>query len=290
MTHLGIIGAGLIGGSIARGARQYNAASRITIIEADDTKAREAQELGLGDVCTTDLTALKDCDLVILATSVKNFERLASNLALKNGAIVSDVASVKSAAVSALKALPSQVHIIPGHPIAGTEHSGLRAGFAELFKGKWHILTPLPDTDEGALRMLTNFWEKLGAHVAVMTPQAHDAAFATTSHLPHAIAFSLMQAAQDQTTRQGHEILQFAANSFGDYTRVAASDPALWRDIFMNNREALLASLAAFNAKIAEVTHMLHIDDGAALERFIAVSRDARKALDAYKEKNVKGF
>lgn len=287
--HLGIVGAGLIGGSIARAAKATGAAARITIIENGPDNAALASELGLGDVCGTDLALLADCDLVILATSVTAFAGIAKILSLKPGTIVSDVASVKGAVIDALKSL-NDVHVIPGHPIAGTEFSGLRAGFAELFKGKWTILTPLPDTDPVALETLTAFWEALGAHVGTMSVDAHDAAFATTSHLPHSIAFSLMQLAQDQADAQGHEILQFAANSFGDYTRVAASDPALWRDIFLNNRDALLKSLSGFKAKLTQVETLLREEDGAQLEAFIATSRTSRQSLNAFKEKGVKGF
>lgn len=291
--HLGIIGAGLIGGSIARAARDHKAADRITVIEANEANARKAFDLGLGDECGTDAMLLADCDLVILATSSAYFDAIGRQIAphLKKGAIVSDVASVKGQAIAALKPhIPAHAHFIPAHPIAGTENSGLESGFPELFKNKYLIITPMDDTKTTPLGTLTHFWEGLGAHVATMTPESHDAAFATTSHLPHAIAFSLMQAARDQAGVQGAEILQFSASSFGDYTRVAGSDPALWADIFMANRDQLLASIAAYNAKLAQVTHLLHTGDRAGLERFIGQSRDGRRTLEAFKEQGVKGF
>lgn len=293
IENLGVIGAGLIGGSIARAAKAYNAARHITIIEADKTKAEQAAALGLGDVCTTEAAALKDCDLVILATSVTVFARLAQTIMphLKPGCILSDVASVKGKALSEIAPYKrDDIHFIPAHPIAGTQFSGLEAGFPELFAHKYLIITPQIDADKTAVATLSFFWETLGAYVEVMDIGAHDAAFATTSHLPHAIAFSLMQAAQDQAQMQGDDILKFSASSFGDYTRVAGSDPALWRDIFMANRESLLASLAAFNAKIAQVIHMLHVRDEDKLVEFITQSRAARHALEAHKEKGTKGF
>ncbi len=293
IQNLGLIGAGLIGGSIARAAKAYGAVSHVTVIEADAGKAAQAQDLGLGDLCTTDVSALANCDLVILATSVTHFGALAKAIMphLKPGCIISDVASVKGEAVAAVNPfLKDNVHFIPAHPIAGTQFSGLDSGFAELFAHKWLIVTPLENADQNAVNALTKFWEKLEAHVATMNVASHDAAFATTSHLPHAIAFSLMQAAQDQADMQGGEILKYSANTFGDYTRVAGSDPALWRDIFLSNREALLASLAAFNTKIAQVIHMLHVKDSKGLESFITDSRKARHALEKHKEDGLKGF
>lgn len=293
IQNLGIVGAGLIGGSIARAAKEYKAARHITVIEADAGKAAKAEALGLGDACTTDPAALADCDLVILATSASLFGALAQTIVphLKAGCILSDVGSVKGEAASAvLPHLNDGIHFVPAHPIAGTQFSGLESGFAELFAHKWLIVTPLENSDADAVKTLSAFWEILGAHVASMSMTAHDAAFATTSHLPHAIAFSLMQAAQDQALTQGDDILKFSASSFGDYTRVAGSDPTLWRDIFMGNRDALLASLAAFNAKIAQVIHMLHVRDENGLKDFITQSRTARHALEAHKEKGTKGF
>src|SRR6185312_8075756 len=238
--RLALIGFGLIGGSIARAARAQGLASEIvTTARSEKTRARVI-ELGFADrVVATNAEAVRDADLVILCIPVGACGTVAQEIApfLKAGAIVSDVGSVKGAIVREMAPhLPASVHFVPAHPVAGTEHSGPDSGFAELFINRWCILTPPPGADAQAAERLATFWRGIGAKVATMTPEHHDLVLAVTSHLPHLIAYTIVGTADELGEVTESEVLQFSAGGFRDFTRIAASDPTMWRDVFLANK------------------------------------------------------
>jgi cyclohexadieny/prephenate dehydrogenase len=241
-NRVALIGFGLIGGSIARAARAQGLASEIvTTARSEKTRARVA-ELGIVDaVLATNAEAVKDADLVILCIPVGACGPVAQEIApfLKAGAIVSDVGSVKGAIVREMAPyLPASVHFVPAHPVAGTEHSGPDSGFAELFINRWCILTPPEGTDPAATERLRAFWAGMGAKVEIMTPDHHDLVLAITSHLPHLIAYTIVGTADELAQVTSSEVIKFSAGGFRDFTRIAASDPTMWRDVFLNNKEA----------------------------------------------------
>ncbi len=267
--RIAIIGAGLIGSSIALAARENGAAGKIAIYDANEDVRRRAGQLGLGEVCDTPAAACSDADCVILCVPVGAIESACEALApsLKPGAILSDVGSVKEKALSAMQAhCPEGVHLIPGHPIAGTEKSGPEAGFSTLFKNAWYILTPLPQQEEAynsALDRLAAFWEMLGSKVEIMEAGRHDRVLAITSHLPHLIAYNIV----------------YSAGGFRDFTRIAASDPTMWRDVFLNNREAVLETLGRFSEDLAALQRAIRWGDGETLMKEFERARGIRKAI-----------
>jgi cyclohexadieny/prephenate dehydrogenase len=273
INHLCIIGAGLIGGSIARSARQRKLARQITVYDACENARARVRELGFATHVPDDITeAVKHADMVILCIPVGACASAASQIGahLKSGAILSDTGSVKASVVSAVQPhLNSDVHFIPGHPVAGTEESGPDAGFDGLFDNRWCILTPLKKTDPEALATLTMLWEKMGANVETMTPHHHDLVLATTSHVPHLIAYSIVGTAADLEQVTASEVIKFSAGGFRDFTRIAASDPTMWRDIFMHNKSAVLEVLGRFT------------EDLIALQRSIRWSED-QKLFDLF--------
>jgi cyclohexadieny/prephenate dehydrogenase len=247
--HVALIGLGLIASSISHAIRRSGADVRITGTARSAATRAEAARLGLGEIVDTAAEAARGADLVILCVPVGAMAAVAAEIApvLATDATVTDVGSVKGAVVSAVAPeLPGHVHFIPGHPLAGTEHSGPGAGFAALFDNRWCILTPPPDADPGALAALKGFWTELGARVDTMDPEHHDLVLAVTSHVPHLIAYTMVGVAEHLRRVTEQEVINYSAAGFRDFTRIAASDPTMWRDVFLNNREALLEMLGRF--------------------------------------------
>lgn len=283
--RIAIIGVGLIGSSIAHSARAYGAAASIALYDADANVRRRVHDLSLGDVFDDATSAVAGADLVVFATPVGAMGAAMRDAApgLKPGSIVTDVGSVKSAVVNAvIPHLPAHAFFIPGHPIAGTEHSGPDAGFAGLFKGRWHVLTPLADqrADYGeAVAKLEAFWRALGADVERMDAERHDVVLAVTSHLPHLIAFNIVAMAEDLETVTESEVVKYSASGFRDFTRIAASDPTMWRDVFLNNREAVLEVLGRFSEDLAALQRAIRWGDGDTLHALFDRARRMRREV-----------
>jgi cyclohexadieny/prephenate dehydrogenase len=281
--RVALIGFGLIGGSIARAARMQGLAREIvTTARSEKTRARVA-ELGLVDrVVESNVEAVRDADLVILCIPVGACGPVAQEIAghLKPGAIVSDVGSVKGAIVRDMAPhLPANVHFVPAHPVAGTENSGPDSGFAELFINRWCILTPPDGTEPDAVERLRAFWAALGAKVEIMTADHHDRVLAITSHLPHLIAYTIVGTAEDLAQVTESEVIKFSAGGFRDFTRIAASDPTMWRDIFLSNKEAVLEMLGTFNEDLAKLTRAIRRGDGEALFDHFTRTRAIRRGI-----------
>ena len=240
-------------------------------------------ELGLADeVVDTNAQAVKGADLVIVCIPVGACGAVAQEIAphLAPGAIVSDVGSVKGSVVRDMAPhLPPHVHFVPAHPVAGTEYSGPDSGFAELFVDRWCILTPPPETDPQATERLAVFWRALGAKLATMTPEHHDLVLAVTSHLPHLIAYTIVGTANELGEVTESEVLQFSAGGFRDFTRIAASDPTMWRDVFLHNKDAVLEMLAQFNEDLAKLTRAMRRGDGDALFEHFTRTRAIRRGI-----------
>ena len=280
---IALVGIGLIGSSIALGARRHGLARTIAIATRKPETLAEAEALALGDHYTLDAAeAARDADLVILCTPVGAYEAVTRAIApvLKPGAIVSDVGSVKEHVVKVMAPLlPPQVHFVPGHPIAGTEHSGPSAGFAELFVKRWCILTPGAEADPGAVERLRGFWQALGSNVEVMDAAHHDMVLAITSHVPHLIAYNIVGTADDLEAVTKSEVIKFSAGGFRDFTRIAASDPVMWRDVFLTNRDAVLEMLGRFLEDLSVLQRAVRMGDGPALEAIFTRTRAIRRSI-----------
>jgi cyclohexadieny/prephenate dehydrogenase len=284
MFHrLALIGVGLIGGSIARAARGLGIVDEIVATSRAEPTRERIRQLGLADdVVDTAAAAVKDADLVIACVPIGACGAVAKEIGphLKPGAIVSDVGSVKSAVVRDMAPhIPPGVHFIPGHPVAGTEDSGPDAGFAELFINRWCILTPAKDAEAGAVERLSQFWKAFGASVEIMSPEHHDLVLAVTSHVPHLIAYNIVGTAFDLRLVTESEILKYSASGFRDFTRIAASDPTMWRDIFLHNRDAVLEVLGRFNEDLAVLTKAVRNGDGETLYNVFAERRAIRRGM-----------
>jgi len=281
--RVALIGLGLIGSSIAWAARRTGAAGEIVGHARSTATRARAAELGFCDrVEETASGAAKGADLVILCTPVGACGAVAAEIApvLSPGATVSDVGSVKAELVAAVAPhLPAHVHFVPAHPLAGTEQSGPDAGFAELFENRWCILTPLEGADPSPATRLASFWEALGAQVTEMTPEHHDLVLAVTSHVPHAIAYTMVGVADDLARVTDSEVVQFSAAGFRDFTRIAASDPTMWRDVFLNNREATLDILGRFSEELMVLRRAIRTGDGAFLHDYFTRTRAIRRGI-----------
>jgi cyclohexadieny/prephenate dehydrogenase len=281
--RVALIGLGLIGSSIARAARHLNLARSIVAIDASEAVVARVRELGIADEATTDIAAgVRDADLVILCVPVGVVGRVAEamKLGLKPGCIVSDVGSVKASVIAQVQPhLPEGVHFVPAHPVAGTEHSGPDAGFATLFHNRWSILTPPEGTDEGAIARVRDFWEAMGSNVEVMSAQHHDLVLAITSHVPHLIAYNIVGTAADLETVTQGEVIKFSAGGFRDFTRIAASDPTMWRDVFLHNREAVLEMLGRLNEDIALLARAIRWGEGDKLFDLFTRTRAIRRGI-----------
>ena len=282
-NRLALIGFGLIGGSIARAARAQGLAGEIVATARSAKSRARVQELGVVDrVVDTNAEAAEGADLVILCIPVGACGPTAEEISahLKPGAIVSDVGSVKNAVVRDIAPfLPPNVHFVPAHPVAGTEHSGPDSGFAELFINRWCILTPPEGTDPTAVEKLHAFWSALGARVEIMTPEHHDLVLAITSHLPHLIAYTIVGTANEFGQVTSSEVMKFSAGGFRDFTRIAASDPTMWRDIFLANKDAVLEMLGTFNEDLSKLTRAIRRGDGDALFEHFARTRAIRRGI-----------
>lgn len=283
--RIALVGVGLIGSSIARAATEYGAAGSVALYDMSDEVRAKAAGLGLGEVADTLEAAVAGADCVILCVPVGALEAVAKAAVphMKDGAILTDVGSVKKQAAGALFAADNgKVHIIPGHPIAGTEQSGPEAGFPTLFRNAWHILTPREEGDEAyqaAVARLSDFWTALGAKVETMEAGRHDRVLAITSHLPHLIAFNIVATAFDMETVEQGEVVKYSAGGFRDFTRIAASDPVMWRDVFLNNKEAVLECLGRFSEDLAALQRAIRWGDGDMLMREFTRARTIRKAI-----------
>jgi cyclohexadieny/prephenate dehydrogenase len=282
-NRLALIGVGLIGSSIARAARAQGAVREIVATAWSPATRRRVAELGLADqVVESNGAAAAGADLVIACVPVGVCGEVAKEIAphLKHGAIVSDVGSVKGAIVRNMAPhLPAGVHFVPAHPVAGTEYSGPDSGFAELFVGRWCILTPPQGTEPAAVDRLAAFWRALGANVETMAPDHHDLVLAITSHLPHLIAYTIVGTADEFSEVTRSEVLKFSAGGFRDFTRIAASDPTMWRDVFLANKDAVLEMLGTFNEDLSRLTRAIRRGDGEALFEHFKRTRAIRRGI-----------
>jgi cyclohexadieny/prephenate dehydrogenase len=288
-ASIAIIGVGLIGSSVARGIAAAGACPDVRLFDASDAVRVRAAGVQLpGRVCATLAEAVAGAELVILCCPPGAMGEVGGQLAplLADGAVVSDVGSVKSAVVEAvLPALPDHCHFIPAHPIAGTEMSGPEAGFASLFHGRWAILCPLDDARPSyavAVDRLSALWEALGSKVETMDPARHDMVLAMTSHLPHLIAFSVVATAEDLETVTESDVVKYSAGGFRDFTRIAASDPTMWRDVFLLNREAVLELLGRVSEDLTALRRAIRWGDGQMLfDTFTRARRMRREVIEA---------
>jgi cyclohexadieny/prephenate dehydrogenase len=282
---IALLGLGLIGSSIAHGVKA-NGLAKTIVGHAKSAETRKvAVEIGLvSEAFENPADAVKDADLVILCVPVGACGALTAAVGpyLKQGAILTDVGSVKGAIMRDCGPyVPKGVNFIPGHPIAGTEQSGPRSGFAELFHGRWCILTPPPGADEAAVVKLTRFWQALGSMVELMEIGHHDLVLAITSHLPHLIAYTTVATADDLESVTNSEVVKYSASGFRDFTRIAASDPTMWRDVFLNNKEAVLEMLGRFSEELAVLQRAVRWGDGETLFKLFTRAREVRRGIIA---------
>ena len=281
--RVALIGIGLIGSSLSHAMRRRGLARSITGHAQSETTRDTALRLGLVDsVHATAQEAARDADLIVLCTPVGVCGKLAQEMApaLRAGAIVTDVGSVKGAIVREVGPhLPEAVHFIPGHPIAGTEHSGPEAGFAELFDGRWCILTPPTGADAGAIDKLRALWEACGSHVEIMDADHHDLVLAITSHVPHLIAYNIVNTARHLEQVTDSEVIKFSAAGFRDFTRIAASDPVMWRDVFLSNKDAVLEMLGRFSEDLTALQRAIRFGDGEVLHKLFTDARATRRGI-----------
>jgi cyclohexadieny/prephenate dehydrogenase len=280
---IAIIGLGLIGSSIAHATRRGGLAKEISGNDADPDVMDRAGKIGFCDTLHADVgDCVQDAGLVILCAPVGATKEIATAIApfLAKGAILSDVGSVKGAVIRDVGPfVPAGVEFIPAHPIAGTEFSGPEAGFASLFDGRWTILTPVPGSEPAAVERLKAFWQGLGSQVDVMDAAHHDLVLAITSHLPHLIAYNIVGTAHDLEKVTEGEVIKYSASGFRDFTRIAASDPTMWRDVFLNNREAVLEVLGRFNEDLAQLQRAVRNGDGKTLFDLFTRTRAIRRAI-----------
>jgi cyclohexadieny/prephenate dehydrogenase len=280
--RVAIVGLGLIGSSIARAVKARMPDVAVSGYDASAAVRSEAGALGLCDMIADGVdAAVADADLVILAVPVGRMADAAAAIApgLKSGAIVSDVGSSKAGVAAALaKALPGHA-VIPAHPVAGTENSGPAAGFASLFDGRWCIVTPAADAPRDAVAAVMSFWQALGARVETMDAAHHDMVLAVTSHLPHLIAYTIVGTASELEEVTESEVIKYSAGGFRDFTRIAASDPVMWRDVFLANKDAVLATLQRFNEDLTVLQQAIRRGDGARLEDWFTRTRAIRRSI-----------
>jgi cyclohexadieny/prephenate dehydrogenase len=281
--RIALIGIGLIGSSIARDIKELGLAREVVVSTRSEETLKRAEELELGTSYTTSVAdAVREADLVIVSVPVGASEDVAKQIAphLKAGAIVTDVGSTKASVIAQMTPhMPQHVHFIPGHPLAGTEKSGPDAGFAGLFRDRWCIFTPLPGTDAAALDRLKGFWLALGSRVDEMDPEHHDKVLAIVSHLPHIIAYNIVGTADDLSTVTESEVIKYSASGFRDFTRLAASDPTMWRDICLHNKDAILEMLARFSEDLAYLQRAIRWGEGDKLFELFTRTRAVRRSI-----------
>lgn len=280
---IALVGIGLIGSSLARRTRRDGLAETISIATRSAATLEEARSLDLGDEYSLDAAqAVEDADLVVLCVPVGACEGITKSIAgsLKPGAIVSDVGSVKGSIIKQVRPnLPAGAHLVPAHPVAGTEYSGPKAGFPSLFENRWCILTPEPDADEAAVAKVRAFWEACGSSVEVMTAEHHDLVLAITSHIPHLIAYNIVGTADDLESVTESEVIKFSAGGFRDFTRIAASDPTMWRDVFLHNKDAVLETLGRFSEDLSVLQRAIRWGDGELLFDLFTRTREIRRSI-----------
>ena len=280
---IALIGIGLIGSSLARVIRREGLARHIAISTRRPETLKRAENLQLGDSYSTDArTAVRDADLIIVSVPVGASGTVAEEIApaLKKGAILTDVGSTKQSVVAQMSPfVPEGVHFIPGHPLAGTENSGPDAGFPDLFDNRWCIFTPLPDTDPLALEKLSTFWRRCGSNIDTMTPEHHDMTLAIVSHLPHIIAYNIVGTADDLANVTKSEVIKYSASGFRDFTRLAASDPTMWRDVCLHNKDAILEMLARFSEDLSSLQRAIRWGDGDKLFDLFTRTRAIRRSI-----------
>lgn len=281
--RVALIGIGLIGSSIARDLRELGLAGHVTISTRSPETLKRAEELDLGNAYVNSAAeAVKNADLVIVSVPVGASGAVAAEIAphLKPGCLVTDVGSTKASVIAQmLPHMPKNVHFIPGHPIAGTEKSGPDAGFPGLFRGRWCILTPLEGTDPAALAVLRTFWQSLGSMVDEMDPIHHDKVLAIVSHLPHIIAYNIVGTADDLEAVTESEVIKYSASGFRDFTRLAASDPTMWRDVCLHNRDAILEMLSRFSEDLAYLQRAIRWGEGDKLFELFTRTRQIRRSI-----------
>ncbi|HEX8669328.1 MAG TPA: prephenate/arogenate dehydrogenase family protein [Allosphingosinicella sp.] len=280
--HVAIIGLGLIGSSIARAVREQLPEVRLSTFDADPAVRERARALDLADAVAEHAGgAVAEADLVILCVPVGAMGEAAAAIAgrLRPDTVISDVGSSKAAVAAALRAALPGARIVPAHPVAGTENSGPDAGFAALFRGRWCILTPDEDAATEDVERLSAFWTALGARVDVMDPRHHDLVLAVTSHLPHLIAFTIVHTASDLERVTQSEVIKYSAGGFRDFTRIAASNPRMWRDIFLSNKEAVLGMLQRFSEDLSHLQRAIRNDDGDTLFDLFTRTRAVRRGI-----------
>ncbi len=281
-ANITIIGLGLIGSSIAHGVKANMPSARITGYDADPTVRARVQELGFcDDVADSAGAAVIDADLVVLCVPVGAMAAIAADMAedLPREAVISDVGSSKGNVIASLQNALPDARIIPAHPVAGTEHSGPDAGFATLFNDRWCILTPPDDAQEGDVERVRAFWEKLGANIEIMDAKHHDLVLAVTSHLPHLIAYTIVGTASDLEDVTRSEVIKYSAGGFRDFTRIAASDPTMWRDVFMSNKDAVLEMLQRFSEDLTALQRAIRWDKGDELFDLFTKTRAIRRRI-----------
>ena len=282
-SRVAFVGLGLIASSMAHAIRRAGLAEQMSGTARSSETRAIAREIDLVDlVCDTAAEAVAGADLVVLCVPIGAMERIAQEIAphLAEGATVTDVGSVKQAVIDAVAPhLPDHVQFIPGHPLAGTEHSGPRAGFAELFDNRWCILTPPEGHDPDALGRLTRFWQGMGANVDLMDAAHHDLVLAVTSHTPHLIAYTMVGVADDLRRVTDSEVIKYSAAGFRDFTRIAASDPTMWRDVFLTNKDATLEILGRFTEELFVLQRAIRQGDGALLHDYFTRTRAIRRGI-----------
>lgn len=280
---IAIVGLGLIGSSIARAARESLPQLRVTGFDSDPAVRERARALDLAEIADSAAEAVADAELVILCVPVGAMAEAAAGLAgaLLPDAVVSDVGSAKAAVAAAIRAALPEARIIPAHPVAGTENSGPDAGFAALFSGRWCILTPDESADPDDVARLDAFWTALGAKVQVMDAAHHDLVLAVTSHLPHLIAYTIVGTASDLEKVTESEVIKYSAGGFRDFTRIAASNPTMWRDIFLANRDAVLDMLQRFSEDLSFLQRAIRAGDGDTLFDLFTRTRAIRRSIIA---------
>jgi cyclohexadieny/prephenate dehydrogenase len=281
--RVALIGLGLIGSSLAWAMRKRGLARDYVGFARTEATRAKALELGFIDRAVPSAAeAVAGADLVVVAVPVGASGQIAEEIGphLAPGSIVTDAGSVKQAVVDAMAPhLPDGVHFVPAHPVAGTEHSGPEAGFAELFEGRWCILTPPEGTDPDAVARMTALWRAVGSDVDTMDARHHDMVLAITSHLPHLIAYTIVGTATDLEANLKQEVIKFAAGGFRDFTRIAASDPIMWRDVFLANKDAVLEMLGRFDEDLTALQRAIRYSDGDKLEEIFAASRAVRRSI-----------
>ena len=278
-----LIGIGLIGSSLARVLRRDSPDTKIVACARRPETLAAVRRLELADDATDDpAEAAAGADIIVIATPLSAYAAIGERIkpALKNDAILTDVGSVKQMAIRDLQPhVPRGVHFVPGHPVAGTEHSGPEAGFAELFCDRWCILTPLPETAPEAVNAVGRMWERCGMRVVTMSADHHDKVLAMTSHLPHLIAYTIVGTATDLEESLKSEVIEFSASGFRDFTRIAASDPVMWRDVFLNNREAVLEIVQRFTEDLTALQRAIRWGEGDKLQELFTRTRAIRRAI-----------